>query len=78
MATSNSGLNPCDFCFRGHLKRLVYETAANTVQGLANRIMNAAAEIGGNPDIIVRLQPSLIWGVATYLTNGGRQVEQLI
>ena len=71
-------LNPCDFFLWGHLKQLVYKTPVNTVQELINRIQNAAAEIRRNPDMIARLQPSLIRRAEGCLANEGRHFEQLL
>lgn len=71
-------LNPLDYCLWGWMKSLVYETRVETVEGLHNRIFNAANIIINNPQAIQRATRAINKRAAACIEVGGGIFENIL
>ena len=70
-------VTPMNFFFWGHAKSLVYETPVDTEMDLVARILAAAEEVCQSPEMLERMQQSMMRSCTVYLDHGGRHYEQL-
>lgn len=71
-------LNPMDFYFWSHLKSLVYQTEAENVEDLMNRIVGAGNLIRQQPNIFQNVMRNWVRRAQLCVEVGGRNFEHLL
>lgn len=69
-------LTPLDYFFWGHMKTVVYQEEVDTVDELRRRVIAAADEIRGNPDMIRRATEDLTKRSTKCIDLNGGHFEQ--
>ena len=76
-APRSPDLTPLDYYLWGHMKTLVYETKAESIATLQDRIFGAAEHIRNHPDNVASATQCLLMRAETCLASGGH-FEQLL
>uniref|UniRef100_A0A6P7GMR5 Uncharacterized protein LOC114344564 n=1 Tax=Diabrotica virgifera virgifera TaxID=50390 RepID=A0A6P7GMR5_DIAVI len=71
-------LNPCDLCFWGYLKSLVYTTPIVDINDLKNRIQIACDTIRNTPQIFERVRQSMTRRLRSCILARGGHFQHLL